>query len=235
MIENHDNRQQAIERLVDGELSIDEERELLASFEEDSSGWKTLAEMFLEDRILAASLGSNAQISRQTPVIAERSDSHSSSRMRNRTVTKFVSIAALVLVAFVSGRHSTTLPEQSGTSRVAQSERKPEETSQPTASERRLPPAIELVTLNVSLEDNISHQIDVPLVPWEQVAASYSAGLETEPEPFVPEEVRKFLARNGRTIDRQISYIPFETLDGRTGVIPVSRIEVRSNRFPEIQ
>jgi hypothetical protein len=229
---NHDNRQQAVERLVDGELSIDEERELLASFEQDPGGWQTLAEMFLEDRILKDSLGPESQSASR---IVERPAAHAKRTVRTHALAKFVSVSILILAAFVSGRYSTASPESTATSHVAEAERTESVTPEPAEAKRQLPPPIEFVTLSLANAGEDAPRFDVPLLPWEQVAASYSVVQIAEPEPLVPDEIKEILARRGQTVDARMSYVPFETPDGRTGVIPVSRIELRSNRFPVIQ
>ncbi|HUG20126.1 MAG TPA: hypothetical protein VMM56_14170 [Planctomycetaceae bacterium] len=229
---NHDNRQQTIERLVDGELSIDEEREMLSSFERDPSGWRALAEMFLEDRILTESLERETQAACSS---VERPAAHARRTVRTNTLAKFVSVSILILAAFVSGRYSAASLEPTATAHVAEAERTESVTFEPAAAKRQLPPTVEFVTLSLSDAGDNAPRIDVPLVPWEHVAASYASVQFVEPEPLVPDEIREILARRGQTIDARMSYVPFETPDGRTGVIPVSRIELRSNRFPEIQ
>lgn len=232
MNENHNNRQQAIERLVDGELSIDEERELFASFEADDSGWKELSQMFLEDRVLRSSL---APETRSSEEVSERPVSRAKRTIRTRTLAKFVSVSILILAAFVSGRYSAASSDSTVTAHVAEAERTESVTPERAEAKRQLPPPIEFVTLSLANAGVDAPRIDVPLLPWEQVAASYSVVQIAEPEPLVPDEIKEILARRGQTVDTRMSYVPFETPDGRTGVIPVSKIEVRSNRFPEIQ
>src|SRR5690349_17727894 len=99
-----DNR---IERLVDGELSAEDYRALLASLEDEPGGWKRCALAFLEDQALAAEMGAIRRRldlrEQQSPEAPLQKQSRTLKSRAWRQMPMLLAMAASLLAAFALG------------------------------------------------------------------------------------------------------------------------------------
>src|SRR5687767_12303111 len=112
-----------IDRLVDGELSGDERRHLLASLEAQPDGWRRCALAFVEAQTWRGAMGSllregEAPAEPGSTVTLGRSGSAGASPSQERTsrshLATWFAVAASIVVAFGLGRQSGVLRSASG-------------------------------------------------------------------------------------------------------------------------
>lgn len=114
--ENIDDRQ--LDRLVDGELSPEEYREVLSQLDQMPNGWRRCAHAFLESQALGQSLPMVMQTTPSCPQTelapsAEKSSTHHGTASFRRMET-LAAMAASVAIAFglgwyISGMENTTV------------------------------------------------------------------------------------------------------------------------------
>ncbi len=240
---NATDRQHQLERLVDGELSPDEERVLLLSLDDVSCEWRELALMFLEDRALR----------RDLPFLAldEPASGAPARRIANRAVGSalagwLAALALTALAAFWIGRGAPVPVVEPSGDRVANA---PDAVSTAVDSDLRedptapdglteiaateIPEATEYVAMKLIGSDDVDLQeVNVPLydeAQWTQTSAT------TARLPFVPDEVRDAFLRRGQTVVETTEFISVQFVDGRSAVIPITSIEVRPLRPDEIR
>lgn len=167
--------QQALERLVDGELPEQQRRALLLQLESDPEGWRRCALAFLEEQTLRS--GVRSFLVEQTPpdkvgpVVPE-------TKPVARAAT-WLAVAAGLFVAFAAGRLAVPTPSPSPTTIAAVAPGA--ELSAPPAEEPEVivqaepEPAREgdIITLLVRDADGVDQRVRVPLmeagsepVPW---------------------------------------------------------------------
>ena len=202
-----------IDRLVDGELSGDERRHLLASLEAQPDGWRRCALAFVEAQAWRGTMGGLLR-ENAAPVepnlslsVAEMSGSAGASPSRSESsrshLGTWFAVAASVVVAFGLGR-------QSGVMRSAS-----EPTSQQIASAPAVPndktdsPRLEratrgdAVTLVVNDRDGVPQRIEVPLVEGRQLGRAFG----DVPHWSSPELDRQ-LDERGLDLDARRRYAP---------------------------
>ena len=102
--DNIDDRQ--LDRLVDGELTSDEYRELLAELEQTPNGWRRCAHAFLESQALGQSLPLVMQTTPSCPQTESAPTAEKSSNSGTASFRRMETLAALaasVMVAFGLG------------------------------------------------------------------------------------------------------------------------------------
>lgn len=172
-----------IDRLVDGELSSDERRQLLTSLEAQPDGWRRCALAFLEAQTWRSTMGGLLQ-EREAP--AEPSSiktlapnelasaapaAHESSRLHLGT---WFAVAASVVVAFGLGRQmSTRSASEAPRTQIASA---PPTISKQTADAPQLnrPVRGDAVTLVVNDRDGVPRRIEVPLVEGRELGRAFS-------------------------------------------------------------
>lgn len=172
-----------IDRLVDGELSNDERRQLLATLEAQPDGWRRCALAFVEAQAWRGAMGS---LVRETPIVAEPktlaasaveaaavSDAARKESSRSPLGT-WLAVAASVVVAFGVGR-------QTGVMRSANQTASPQIASSPATipQNNTTEPRIErsapgdAVTLVVNDRYGVPQRIEVPLVEGRQLGRAF--------------------------------------------------------------
>jgi hypothetical protein len=202
-----------IDRLVDGELSGDERRHLLASLEAQPGGWRRCALAFVEAQTWRGSMGSLLQDTpapiepKSLPIVVANSGSAGALSARSEAsrshLATWFAVAASVVVAFGLGR-------QSGVMRSAN-----EPASQQIASAPAVPndktdsPRLEhstrgdAVTLVVNDRDGVPQRIEVPLVEGRQLGRAFG----DVPHWSSPELDRQ-LDERGLDLDARRRYAP---------------------------
>jgi hypothetical protein len=200
-----------IDRLVDGELSGDERRHLLASLEAQPDGWRRCALAFVEAQTWRGAMGNLLREGEApaepdstitlTPNSAGASPSQSETS-RSHLGTWFA-VAASVVVAFGLGR-------QSGVMRSASEPTSQQIASTPAVSNDKTDsPRLEraargdAVTLVVNDRDGVPQRIEVPLVEGRQLGQAFG----DVPQWSSPELDRR-LDEQGLDLDARRRYAP---------------------------
>ena len=213
------------DRLVDGELSPSERRQLLASLDDRPDGWRQCALSFLEAQSWREGLG---QIVRESgdncesvKTLAAASDAPARKGVKNGMT--WLAIAASLLVAFTLG---TITRNGGGPIAVNNAENvgplvadvvPPPRVDQPDAM--KSPDAI---TLFVRDDTGQTRPLRVPLVD----AATLEKQFDLQFQSGVPADVRAQLQNRGFDVQSKKSYAPLWLENGRPMIVPVEDTKI---------
>jgi hypothetical protein len=181
-----------IDRLVDGELSIDERRELLASLEAQPGGWRRCALAFLEAQTWRHEMRQFV-----APAVARARRETNPPKQKSRSYAGiWLGLAASVLAAFGLGQH------------FAQDQPPPlnaiETTPQIASSEPSAAPAGDAVTLVVKDQHGAPHRFRVALVEGRRLGAQFADTPSWSESP----ELTRQLNENGLGLTARRRYAP---------------------------
>jgi hypothetical protein len=219
--EFHANDRRVLDRLVDGELSLDERRQLLAAFDDEPAAWRRCALAFLEAQTWRLEMSRLAN----EPVVAQVSAPAKIPRATANWL-RGLAVAASLLLAFALG---TWIPSS-----------EPNATSvadrPAVASDQRQPPSGEIDThqpeeangntswLTLEPVSGSDEPIHVPLV---DDSVENPAEFFSDRAPIAPSLTRG-LEQDGWEVDRRQRLLPIQLSDGRQVVVPVEEVELRS-------
>ena len=208
------------DRLVDGELSAGERRELLASLDDRPDGWRRCALAFLEAQSWTEDLGQFVREPVGAAIVG--SDAHGDLSRRPsgsasmRHGVPWLAVAAGLLLAFTIGLlwpgAGTPIAEniaQDPNGQVAEVAPAPA----PLDAERR----DDTLTLWVRDEGGGARPIRVPLVD----AGALDRQLGLQFQTGVPEGVRRRLQDRGFDVQSKRRYAPLWLENGRPMIVPV--------------
>ena len=221
-----------IDRLVDGELSEAERRDLLSRLDAEPDSWRQCAVAFLEAQSWREAMRSISADSVEPAAVADR-DRASWRRLRSVLATACSLLLALG-VGFAVGdlfdRDPTFAPPEHVAEVKKPMESKPvEEPAADAISESEVP--VRFVA--IPAQDPVSggaDSIQMPVVPHEYLGDGWPYQLPA----VVPEDVVKTLRRQGREVVQQRRLLPFQAADGSRVVFPVDEVEVvpvRNRRY----
>ncbi|MCE5269095.1 MAG: hypothetical protein LLG00_14565 [Planctomycetaceae bacterium] len=229
-----------LDRLVDGELSEKERRELLKSLEEEPGGWRRCALAFLEAQCWKESLGAMAREPRgeregpppsmQQPVA--RAEGRYSVWHRRIATATAMAASFLVALGLVTSMQRSRVVEQPGGMDIA-TVKGPANTSPANqlagGNGESASNPWRLVTLSTP-GDGVSPQrsIRVPAMERENVDEAW---LRTLPSA-IPDDVLRALARTGHEVQQRRELVPVPLQDGRRLVVPVDQVEVHYTGNP---
>ncbi len=204
------------DRLVDGELSDDERRRLIASLDDRPDGWRQCALAFLEAQSWRRQF---TQVVRPAPIAATAASGTTRRSPAQRHWGLAWALAASVLLAFTLGlalRDYLLFPLQSpgpgsGTQLAATDAPQFAEAS-PTDDD-----SIDVVTFWVRDEEGRAQPMLVPLVD----AQTFDSQLGTEFQSSLSADARDHLQGEGYAVQSNRRYAPFRLDDGRSMVVPV--------------
>lgn len=203
--------QRLLDRLVDGELSEEEQRDVLRHMDGEAGSWRRLALAFVEGQSLGRDfrelLGNRSRP--QTPSLAAAPPS--------RVWTSANIMLAACCVGLISGVLLTWRQMHPDGSREGVSV-----VQQAPALESR-PQVVRVSTGGPGQSD-----VEVPLVNVSEVNPDW-----LNSRSGIPADVREALLESGQEFEESRRLIPFQLEDGRWGVIPVD--EVRFVDRPEFQ
>ncbi len=221
--------QQVLDRLVDGELGIEDRRALLASLDDDPGAWRQCALAFVEAQTFGWQLSQAAN----EPIVA-----HEASLSRAATPTRRLgwfawplTLAASVLAAFLVGQQ---LADRSGLTPEIAGGAVKSETSLPENSE-----ALAKVDAPDLADAEITptrftwrpfggdDSIELPLVESDDAAVD-AAGRSSAVSGALAQQFQ----RDGFEVDRQQQLWPVDLPDGRRVLVPVEEMHIQS---PEVQ
>lgn len=214
-----------LDRLVDGELTDAERRELLLRLERTPDGWRRCALAFLENQAWRseskawASGLPEAAVGPTSAKTARRGWSATSTWMMTATAACLVIAAGVgVLLRDKAGGEVSYVQVPDGGSLPGV------KNSPPAAS-----PNMRLVVDGGP--NNNGEVVEVPLVD----AGQLDQALFGPWSQAVPPEVLKILERSGHQVVRERRLMPFDLRDGRRVVVPMDQVEIvpvgNVNRF----
>ena len=220
-----------IDQLVDGELSGDERRHLLASLEAQPDGWRRCALAFIEAQAWRSAMGSLVAEAPPTPPLREVPKTSQSPDDSSRfQLGTWFAVAASVVVAFGIGRlmgvnQSTSSPAPQIASAPDQSPIEAPASDPPV----RGGPSGDAVTLVVNDRNGVPQRIEVPLVEGRQLGRAFG-----DVPGWSPEIDRRFDEQGlDLTARRRYAPIYFEQQNKIVPmVVPVDDAIVRPARRP---
>jgi hypothetical protein len=230
------------DRLVDGELSESQHRELLASLDQEPDGWRRCALAFLEAQCWKKELGDLRQTlpigSPTTALISQPGKRKSSPFRLPGTLLAMSACFLLALGAGVLwqqsgnrlggildggganqiagnvGRQSATVTSTSGAqTAVAQATPQPDNTAGPW----------QWVRLSPAGSTDSDQTVQLPAIQRDRMDEQW---LQSLPSP-IPENVLQALRRNGYAVQTQQELMPMPLTDGRRLVVPVDQVELQ--------
>jgi hypothetical protein len=228
------------DKLIDGELSHEDERALISTLDAAPDGWRRCALAFLEARALKLEMSAIAAPSRRingTPIVINVAQGQHDSpvnkhqRAASERTWHFVTLATSLLIAFFlgivvpgqwlernGGRDAQLVVEGNQQFRDSAVENKGEGRS--VDDDRWQPATLTMNLLND--EGEKQSEIELPLVEADQLDASL---LRSRPRA-VPDRIREALVRSGHTLDEERLLVPVLLDDGRRAIVAVDRAQV---------
>lgn len=173
-----------IDRLVDGELSGDERRQLLMSLEAQPDGWRRCALAFLEAQTWRSTMGGllregEAPAEPSSVITVGQSGSAGASPSRSESsrlhLGTWFAVAASVVVAFGLGRQMGVTRSASEAPQTQIASAPPTISKQTTdAPQLSRPVRGDAVTLVVNDRDGVPRRIEVPLVEGRELGRAFS-------------------------------------------------------------
>jgi hypothetical protein len=207
----HESRidDRVIDRLVDGELSIDERRKLLLALESQPDGWRRCGLAFIEVQawrssmrgMVAGEAARRAAEGDSDPLSVPKAAAALAASPRRRLGGMWLAIAATLLVAFGLGRQLGVSERQSlqdaqlagvNNGAVAVPDAAPE-----------VAPEGEAVTLVVNDHRGVPHRLSVPLVEARQLGARFA-----DTPHWSSPELQRRLGEKGLDIAAKRRYVP---------------------------
>lgn len=226
------NDEQRLDRLVDGELSEAERRELLQACEHQPDGWRRCALAFLEAQEWRGALGSLARPEVPPPAATEtRAQSAAKSAASRWPLTRFGTLLAMAACFLIAAAITLELKDRfgdtgalPGNGMIAQTEQKlPKPIETPEARPEANGPW-QMVTLSVP-EDATGAAANIRL-PCREGDKRDVDWLQNLPTSLAP-DVRQALERSGYQVRQVRQLVPVPLGDGRRLVVPVDQVEVR--------
>jgi anti-sigma factor RsiW len=205
----------AIDRLVDGELSDAERRELLIRLENDPDGWRRCALAFLEDQAWRSAIAGRAVgVSKAGPSPA----SASRSPRRRPSLRRLSAVATVLAATFAAGLAVGGMSRDRGSVGVAPPPVVAK--NQPTP-----PPAPEPIREVgwVNVVDQSSGESPSRRVPILSGPGLDDRWLSQQPSS-VPDYVRTLWERQGYQVEERRRLVSVQLEDGRRVSIPVDEV-----------
>jgi hypothetical protein len=215
--------QARLDRLVDGELSSDEYRALLAAFDDEPGGWKRCALAFLESQALATELG---VIRQRLSLNDNRHDEPPVAPRRNSTWHEWslLAVAASFLVAFGLGVVAPRFfsVRQQETQLVGNPLTQPRDNATTGSRHEVLRP---VGNIRLVMDGPAGEPTQAGQVPVYEVGQDVEQYLNAE-QPVLEPEVIDLLRRHGYDVQHEQQYFPAPLEDGRQIIVPVDGYQI---------
>ena len=212
-----------LDRLVDGELSQDQRRELLAALDDEPGAWRRCALAFLEAQSWRWQLSRLAV----EPLVAQTSARPApleSRKNRHSLWGMCLAIAASLLVAFGLGvrYQSAGQPLLANNSAPQSDESGPVQLAQTDWTDAQGDDQDEeTIALTLADEDDGEREIQLPVTH-----ATDGDQVWAENESALPARLLRSLRQSGLEVNRQQRYMPIDLSDGRRLIVPIEEIEI---------
>jgi anti-sigma factor RsiW len=220
-----------LDRLVDGELSEPQRREVLSGLDREPEAWRRCALAFLEGQSLRAAMRSmlstasdQALSSRPTPSSARRP------AWLARHATLLATAASFTLALVVSSIVWPILLSSQGTTSplaqvVSNGQPAPAGTNLAATAQQTVRPNSPWRLVTVSVPDGPQGKPEPIQLPVVEEDAANSAWLRQLPQALPP-QVLQALQQSGRRVQQSRQLLPFPLEDGRRLVVPVDQVEI---------
>ena len=222
-----------LDRLVDGELTEAQRRELLLALERQPDGWRRCALAFLEAQEWKRSLGALRAAAAPAQAATPPRRALPLGRFGTLAAMAATFVAAVGLVLAVQGWRSRGAGRPGGETVARVQPQTPRNESLPPggpALAGQVPPANGAPgpwqRVRLSLPDGPQGpgaDIELPACEREQIDEAWLSSLPAT----MPPEVLQALQRAGYEVQRQQRLLPLPMEDGRRLVVPVERVNVR--------
>jgi hypothetical protein len=207
------------DRLVDGELSADERRLLLASLDDRPDGWRRCALAFLEAQCWSEGFGQLLREPEAPQCADEKSQLARAALPREdgRRSALWLAIAAGLLVAFTLGVLWRSGAPIAVNDRAQRGANIAQVIPPPTSSSPDATGAADALTLWVRDETGNARPLRVPLVD----AGTLDRQLGLQFQTGLPSDVRSQLQDRGFNVQSKRRYAPLWLENGRPMIVPV--------------
>lgn len=226
------NRQ--LDRLVDGELSHDEQRQLILALEAQSDGWRRCALAFLESQAWDSELQplTAAPAAATLAPLTQPASPGAFSKMPTWLVTAAGLILAFTLGVLARGPSSTSETQVAsapvnGKNTETISEGTPIKQTDSIGSRASVPADAKLETVKISIpstEGSPDQTVELPVIEADQESL---ASMLTDEKPVLSDLELKTLESTGHQVEQRRAYYPVQLQDGRRAVLPMDLVEVK--------
>jgi hypothetical protein len=237
---NPGNVERWLDRLVDGELSIDQERQLLRALESQPQMWRQCALAFIEARAWRSEMSGIVAKQLDNSEVVKAAAGTTVFRRTSRTfVPRWLTIAATLILAFTfgvasqhlipRGQEKATAPSVTPTSMAFTDANSPigdPKSNREVSSEIEHSP-VKDQTVQVSLLSDDGQEQSV-VVPLEEGSEEKLKSMLAEQHPMLSPAVRKALESAGHEIEERRAFYPVKLDDGRQAVVPMNIVELRN-------
>lgn len=213
-----------LDRLVDGELSEAERRQLLDSLDEQPGEWRRCALAFLEAQSWSQTFRELEPAPPNAPAVTSLPNPLPAGAARREKPRGLWALAAGVVVAFTLGMlfRNALVEERLPREFATQTQEQRATPSVPMDDGMETAPLGDAVTLVVDGGAGQLRRLEVPLVngrQWDRL--SQWNGRWT-----IPQHVLQHLEQTGHRIDRRRRYAPVQFDDGRRMIVPVDDLQI---------
>lgn len=199
-----------VDRLVDGELTLAEQRALIEQLEASPNGWRRVGLAFLEAQALRQACHHlTVTIPETMPAAAATKDATLQTNM-----TRMVTTAAAILVAFALGLCVEPPWSSAITAVPTVAQVEPSADLRESASN----PVVETVPVSIGYGNGaFSEPVPTPVVN----ASSPEGQAWLRSSPGVSDRLRELLRRHGQKLQERQEWVEIDLADGRRGYLPV--------------
>jgi hypothetical protein len=225
-----------LDRLVDGELSQDQRRELLAALDDEPGAWRRCALAFLEVQSWRWQLSRLAV----EPLVAQTSASSAPMTARNNRRSLWgmcLAIAASLLVAFGLGvryQSAGPLPQANNvadsTPQFDDADEQAQLAQSDWAEDESDAEGGETIALTLAEGDDGEREIQLPVTNADDDEQEWALD-----ESALPARLLRSLQQAGLEVNRQQRYMPIDLSDGRRLIVPIEEIEIHDPQLVHYQ
>ncbi|HET6424028.1 MAG TPA: hypothetical protein VFG20_10120 [Planctomycetaceae bacterium] len=202
----------SLDRLIDGEMSPEEQRRLLEQLELDPNGWRRVGLAFLEAQALRRSCRELVAptVSAGLPLVMTSTPP----RTRVRLVTSAVALLLAFTLGGMTGRMWSPPPAAVVTAPAVDALATPK-VETPAQPINAVPVAFQYG------DGTTTEPVSTPVVDASSPEAQ--AWLLSAQSPGVPERIQELLRRQGQKLEERQEWVEIELADGRRGYMPVQQ------------
>jgi hypothetical protein len=207
-----------LDRLVDGELDANEQRQLLLQLENQPDGWRRCALAFLEAQAWRRSLGALTARPAKEPAPQPAAVI----RWWSTRWGTVLAAAASFLIAFGLGQAWRTQATRPAVDNVAANAAA--EPSRSATPRDLSGPEWSTMVVNVDNNaDGVPEQVELPVVRGPGIDEAWVRSLP----PALSSQLLRAMERAGHQVQQQRRYYPIELEGGQRIVVPVDELDVR--------